>query len=97
MLGRMFKENKENSTTLTVTLEKGEDGFVVAECLEIPGCISQGKDEREAMENIQDAIRACLEVQFMQFIHERPERTLSKTATSKSIRIKTPELELVGA
>ncbi|MGO8735102.1 MAG: type II toxin-antitoxin system HicB family antitoxin [Terriglobia bacterium] len=44
---------------LTVETYSGEDGYVVAECLEIPGCLSQGKTREEALQNIQDAIREC--------------------------------------
>ncbi len=43
-----------------VTLEHAEDGWVVAECPALPGCVSQGKDEREALENIKEAITAWL-------------------------------------
>jgi hypothetical protein len=39
-----------------VTLEQAEDGWLVAECPALPGCVSQGKDEREALENIKEAI-----------------------------------------
>lgn len=39
--------------------DTGGEGYV-AECLEIPGCLSQGETEAEAMENIQDAVRSCL-------------------------------------
>lgn len=45
-----------------VTLEPDEDGGFVVECPAIPGCVSQGDTEEEAMKNIQDAIRQCLEV-----------------------------------
>ncbi len=45
-----------------VTIEKDEDGVFVAECPAIPGCVSQGKTEQEAMKNIKDAIKECLEV-----------------------------------
>ena len=45
-----------------VALSPGEDGYIVAECLNIPGCMSQGKTEAEALENIEDAIKACLSV-----------------------------------
>ena len=45
-----------------VTLERGEDGWIVAECPAIPGCVSQGKTEEEALENIKEAISLCLEV-----------------------------------
>lgn len=48
--------------TLTVTIERDEDGVWIAECPAIPGCISQGATEDEAMANIQEAIALCLEV-----------------------------------
>lgn len=43
-----------------VTLEPDDDGWVVAECPALPGCVSQGKDEQEAIENIREAITAWL-------------------------------------
>jgi len=46
---------------LIVTLERDETGMTVAECPAIPGCISQGKTEDEALANIREAIRACIE------------------------------------
>ena len=45
-----------------VTLRPGEDGYVVAECPIIPGCVSQGRTESEALANIREAIEGCLEV-----------------------------------
>jgi len=47
---------------LLVTLERDETGMIVAECPAIPGCISQGHTEEEAMANIREAIQLCLEV-----------------------------------
>ena len=38
-----------------VTLERDETGVIVAECSAIPGCVSQGKTEDEAVENIREA------------------------------------------
>jgi predicted RNase H-like HicB family nuclease len=46
---------------LPVVLKPGEDGWVVAECPLIPGCISQGKNHDEALANIREAIELCLE------------------------------------
>ena len=43
-----------------VTLTKAEDGWFVAECPALPGCVSQGKDEQEALANIREAIAAWL-------------------------------------
>lgn len=48
-----------------------EDGGYVVECPGIPGCASQGDTPKEALEMIQDAIAACLEV-----IDERKEEVL---------------------
>jgi len=46
---------------LIVTLERDETGMIVAECPAIPGCISQGRTEEEALANIREAIQACVE------------------------------------
>lgn len=43
-----------------VTVEKAEDGWFVVECPALPGCVSQGKDEKEALDNIKEAITAWL-------------------------------------
>lgn len=43
-----------------VTIEKDEDGWMVAECPALPGCLSQGIDEQEALVNIKEAIEAWL-------------------------------------
>ena len=40
---------------------KGEDGYIVAECPAIPGCISQGRTIEEAKKNIKEAIELSLE------------------------------------
>ncbi len=41
-----------------VIIYPGEDGFWVAECPSLPGCISQGRSKEEAIENIKEAIEA---------------------------------------
>ena len=46
---------------LLVTIEPDETGMLVAECPAIPGCISQGHTEAEALDNIREAIAGCLE------------------------------------
>jgi predicted RNase H-like HicB family nuclease len=45
-----------------VLLYPGEDGYWVAECPSLPGCISQGKTREEAIRNIREAIDLHLEV-----------------------------------
>jgi len=46
---------------LPVFITKGENGYYVAEIPLIPGCISQGKTKKEALENIKEAAALCLE------------------------------------
>ena len=46
--------------TFKVVMSKGEQGYIVVECPELPGCISQGKTTEEARVNIQDAIKLYL-------------------------------------
>jgi len=43
-----------------VTLEKAEDGWIVAACPALPGCVLQGRDEKETLENVREAIIAWL-------------------------------------
>ncbi len=44
-----------------VNLDRDETGMIVAECPAVPGCVSQGKTEAEALANIREAIEVCLE------------------------------------
>ncbi len=39
-----------------VILFRGEDGYWVAECPSLAGCVSQGKSRAEAIQNIREAI-----------------------------------------
>ena len=45
---------------LHVTLEPTEDGWFVVECPALPGCVSQGETEEEALANIREAITAWM-------------------------------------
>ena len=44
-----------------VTLERGEDGWIVVECPALPGCLSQGRTADEALKNIKEAILVSIE------------------------------------
>jgi predicted RNase H-like HicB family nuclease len=44
-----------------VLIEEDEDGIFIVECPSLPGCVSQGKTRKEALENIKDAIKGYLE------------------------------------
>ncbi len=63
-----------------VTVDRDEDGIWIAECPSIPGCISQGDTKTEAIGNIREAIRLCLEV--------RAERGLPLTVKSCRVEVK---------
>jgi len=42
-------------------LYMGQDGFWVAECPSLPGCVSQGETRAQAIENIREAIVGYIE------------------------------------
>ncbi len=77
LLGKYCEENM--SLKFNVTLDRDEDGAWVVECPAIPGCVSQGQTRDEALENIEDAIRLCLEV--------RAERGLPLTRETRQVEI----------
>ncbi len=62
-----------------VTLYQDEDGVFVAECPSIPGCVSQGRTEAEAEENIREAIQQCLEV--------RAEKGMPLTVQTRQVEV----------
>lgn len=43
-----------------VMIHPGEDGFWVAECPSLPGCVSQGATRSEAIQNIKEAIEGYI-------------------------------------
>ena len=45
-----------------VIVYPGEDGYWVAECPTLPGCISQGETRATAIANIREAIALYVEV-----------------------------------
>ena len=62
-----------------IILFPGEDGYWVAECPSLPGCLSQGLTKEEALSNIKEAIQgyiAALEEDGMPVPEERFEAVL---------------------
>ena len=45
-----------------VFIYPGEDGYWVAECPSLPGCISQAETKQEAVRNIREAIKGYIAV-----------------------------------
>lgn len=64
---------------LTISIVQDEDGIYIVECPAIPGCMSQGKTEAEALENIRRAIQECLQA--------RTTLGLPPTATTRELEI----------
>ncbi len=62
-----------------ITIERDEDGVWITECPSIPGCVSQGVTKDEAIENIKDAIKICLEV--------RAEKGLPLTVETRQVEV----------
>ncbi|MDI6794572.1 MAG: type II toxin-antitoxin system HicB family antitoxin [bacterium] len=62
-----------------VVYEQDEDGYFIASCPSIKGCVAAGKTLDEAYQNIQEAIESCLEalekvkgvVPEEKFLHEQ--------------------------
>lgn len=44
-----------------VKIYRGEDGYYVAQCVELPAAITQGRTREEALSNIKEAISLVLE------------------------------------
>jgi predicted RNase H-like HicB family nuclease len=49
-----------------VTLERDEQGWIVAECPALPGCVTQGRTVDEALFNVREAIEVSLETRRAQ-------------------------------
>lgn len=45
-----------------VLIHPGEDGYWVAECPSLPGCVSQGTTREEAIRNVREAIEGYVAV-----------------------------------
>ena len=61
-----------------VVIREGEDDWYVVECPSLPGCISQGKTKKEALENIKEAIELYLEPEEVQ-VTQKGERIVEVT------------------
>jgi predicted RNase H-like HicB family nuclease len=62
-----------------ITIFQDEDGMFIVECPSIPGCVSQGKTEQEALANIKEAIKDCLEV--------RAEKGMPLTIATREVEV----------
>jgi predicted RNase H-like HicB family nuclease len=96
-------DGKDSPPDMSFTLvfrEVAEEKVFVAECLEIPGCVSEGDTFEEAEANIRDAVRACLSVMFEDCVRDAAQRRSTSTSyvgisSQKIITVKAnPGLDL---
>lgn len=73
-----------------------EETYFVAECPELPGCISQGATYNEARANIMEAIKLCMDVILEDSMHSTSQSALpdNENVVSRSSLHVTAETEL---
>jgi predicted RNase H-like HicB family nuclease len=98
-----FVKDENSPPEMAFTLvfrEVPEEKVFVAECLEIPGCVSEGETLEEAEANIRDAVRACLSVMFEDCVRDAARHRPASTSyvgisSQRTITVKAnPGLDL---
>ena len=56
----MPKKTKLKVMKFKVLVEKGEDGYYVADVPELQGCHTQAKSQKELMRRVKEVIELCL-------------------------------------
>jgi len=54
-----------------IIIEKGEDGYLISEVVELPGCHTQGKTMEELLSNTKEAISLYLSVIGQKKVREK--------------------------
>ena len=65
-----------------VVIFKDKSGYFVIECPALPGCVSQGKTEREALDNIKEAICGWLWAE-----NQKAMKKIQKNSKKQSIAV----------
>ncbi len=73
---------KNHTKKYYISYEHDENGGYIASAPAIPGCVVFGKTLKEAYENIQDAIKECLEV-IKKFKKSPPKETINPELVKK--------------
>ncbi len=68
-----------------VRLEKDEDGWYIATVPALPGCISQGKTEKEALKNVKEAIELHISMLTEDGIPITPPAGIKETMVSVAV------------
>jgi predicted RNase H-like HicB family nuclease len=57
---RIRIDERESQMKFKIVLERDEDGWYAGTCPSLPGCISQGKTEKQAIKHMKEAIQLHL-------------------------------------
>ena len=82
--------NKKHLTQYYVAYERDENGGYIASAPAISGCVVRGATLKEAHDNIQDAIRECLEV-IQEFHKKLPKESMNPEVIQRLSFVKVPE------
>ena len=58
-------------TEFNIIIEKGEDGYLISEVVELPGCHTQGKTMKELIFNTKEAISLYLKAVGQERIRDK--------------------------
>ena len=84
---------KGGDLRIPYTISKDDlDGGFIAECTELPGCMSQGETEEEAVANLADAVADYISVVIED--HLQKHHSLSVTSESKETLVVKPLVAL---
>jgi predicted RNase H-like HicB family nuclease len=83
------------SVRLRISLRKGVDGYIVAECPEVPGAISQGRNEQEAIENVQDVVSTCFSLMLREWMAEAKKHRRHARQRTRGSRLREYEVKFV--
>jgi predicted RNase H-like HicB family nuclease len=83
------------SVKLRISLRKGADGYIVAECPDVPGAISQGKNEQEAIENVQDVVSTCFGMILREWMSQAKKNMRQPRQTTRSQTLRKYDLKFV--
>lgn len=53
-----------------IIIEKGQDGHLISEVVEIPGCHTQAKNMDDLLKRTKEAIELCIDEQTNLIIHD---------------------------
>lgn len=93
--GRQDQRPESPENRLRIVFTDGEDGYIIAECPQLPGCMSQGRTKKEALTNIADAIKSIIAVRVGQFIGHPPGGSSAGREDENTLCVKQPELTCV--